>query len=291
MSAKCKVFPEKRRKNERHLLHAMSASCYNNRCSKNNREVFYVCQAIPSGQILNTKRARLTLSAARFLRKSVAKSRSAVRDGGSDPTVNGKLRDVIAKAKANNMPNENIKRSIAKAAGELGNVNYEEIQYEGYAPGGVAVIVSTVTDNRNRTASDIRHIFDKNGGSLGTNGCVSYMFDSVGLIVIERKPGMDEDEVMMAALDAGASDVDVLDDSFEVTTTVSDFSEVRDNLEKAGYTFLSAELTMIPQTTNEITDPETVEKIQKMLEMLDDLDDVQDVYHNGDLPEEEDEDE
>lgn len=135
----------------------------------------------------------------------------AVRDGGSDPTVNGKLRDVIAKAKANNMPNENIKRSIAKAAGELGNVNYEEIQYEGYAPGGVAVIVSTVTDNRNRTASDIRHIFDKNGGSLGTNGCVSYMFDSVGLIVIERKPGMDEDEVMMAALDAGASDVDVLD--------------------------------------------------------------------------------
>lgn len=187
----------------------------------------------------------------------------AVRDGGSDPTVNGKLRDVIAKAKANNMPNENIKRSIAKAAGELGNVNYEEIQYEGYAPGGVAVIVSTVTDNRNRTASDIRHIFDKNGGSLGTNGCVSYMFDNVGLIVIERKPGMDEDEVMMAALDAGASDVDVLDDSFEVTTAVSDFSEVRDNLEKAGYTFLSAELTMIPQTTNEITDPETVEKSRK----------------------------
>ena len=201
----------------------------------------------------------------------------AVRDGGSDPAINGKLRDVIAKAKASNMPNENIKRSIAKAAGELGNVNYEEIQYEGYAPGGVAVIVSTVTDNRNRTASDIRHIFDKNGGSLGTNGCVSYMFDNVGMIVIERKPGMDEDEVMMAAL--------------EVTTTVSDFSAVRDNLEKAGYTFLSAELTMIPQTTNEITDPETIEKIQKMLEMLDDLDDVQDVYHNGDLPEEEDEDE
>ena len=163
----------------------------------------------------------------------------AVRDGGSDPAINGKLRDVIAKAKASNMPNENIKRSIAKAAGELGNVNYEEIQYEGYAPGGVAVIVSTVTDNRNRTASDIRHIFDKNGGSLGTNGCVSYMFDNVGMIVIERKPGMDEDEVMMAALDAGASDVEVLDDSFEVTTTVSDFSAVRDNLEKAGYTFLS----------------------------------------------------
>ena len=214
----------------------------------------------------------------------------AVKEGGADPANNSKLRDVIAKAKANNMPNENIKRSIAKAAGELGNVNYEEIQYEGYAPGGMAVIVSTVTDNRNRTASDIRHIFDKNGGSLGTNGCVSYMFDHVGMIVIERKPGMDEDEVMMAALDAGASDVEALEDSFEITTDVSDFSTVRENLEKAGYTFLSAELTMVPQTTNEITDPETVEKIQKMLEMLDDLDDVQDVYHNGELPEEEEED-
>ena len=214
----------------------------------------------------------------------------AVRDGGGDPAVNGKLRDVIAKAKANNMPNENIKRSIAKAAGELGSVNYEEIQYEGYAPGGMAVIVSTVTDNRNRTASDIRHIFDKNGGSLGTNGCVSYMFDHVGMIVLERKPGMDEDEVMMAALDAGASDVEALEDSFEITTTVNDFSSVRENLEKAGYTFLSAELTMVPQTTNEITDPETVEKIRKMLDMLEDLDDVQDVYHNGELPEEDEED-
>ena len=214
----------------------------------------------------------------------------AVRDGGSDPTSNGKLRDVIAKAKANNMPNDNIKRSIAKAAGEIGSVNYEEIQYEGYAPGGMAVIVSTVTDNRNRTASDIRHIFDKNGGSLGTNGCVSYTFDSVGLIVIERKPGMDEDEVMMAALDAGASDVQAMDDCFEITTEVSDFSSVRENLEKAGFSFLSAELTMIPQTTNEITDPETVEKIRKFLDMLDDSDDVQDVYHNGDLPEEEEED-
>ena len=173
----------------------------------------------------------------------------AVRDGGSDPATNGKLRDVIAKAKANNMPNDNIKRSIAKAAGELGSVNYEEITYEGYAPGGMAVIVKTVTDNRNRTASDIRHIFDKNGGSLGTNGCVSYMFSNVGLIVIERKPGMDEDEVMMAALDAGASDIQALEDSFEVTTEVSDFSAVRENLEKAGYTFLSADLTMIPTPT------------------------------------------
>ena len=214
----------------------------------------------------------------------------AVRDGGSNPDSNSKLRDVIAKAKANNMPNDNIKRSILKAAGELGSVSYEEITYEGYAPGGMAVIVTTVTDNRNRTASDIRHIFDKNGGSLGTNGCVSYMFDNVGLIVIERKPGMDEDDVMMAALDAGASDVQAQDDCFEVTTAVADFSSVRENLEKQGINFLSAELTMIPQTTNPIDDPETVAKIQKLLEMLDDLDDVQDVYHNGELPEEEDED-
>ena len=214
----------------------------------------------------------------------------AVRDGGSDPATNGKLRDIIAKAKSNNMPNDNIKRSIAKAAGELGSVSYEEITYEGYAPGGMAVIVKTVTDNRNRTASDVRHIFDKNGGSLGTNGCVSYMFDNVGMIVIERKPGMDEDEVMMSALDAGASDIQALEDSFEVTTEVSEFSAVRENLENAGYSFLSAELTMVPQTTNEITDPETLQKIQKMLEMLDDLDDVQDVYHNGELPEDEEED-
>ena len=215
----------------------------------------------------------------------------AVKQGGPDPSVNTKLKDIIAKAKQNNVPGDNIDRMLKKAAGETDTANYEEIIYEGYGPSGVAIIVEAMSDNRNRTASDIRHIFDKNGGSLGTNGCVSYMFDNVGMIVIERKPGMDEDEVMMAALDAGVSDVEVLDDSFEVTTSVSDFSAVRDNLEKAGYTFLSAELTMIPQTTNEITDPETVEKIQKMLEMLDDLDDVQDVYHNGDLPEEEDEDE
>lgn len=214
----------------------------------------------------------------------------AVRDGGSNPDANSKLRDIIAKAKANNMPNDNIKRSIMKAAGELGSVNYEEITYEGYAPGGVACMVMTVTDNRNRTASEVRHIFDKNGGSLGAVGCVSYMFDRVGQIVIERQPGMDEDDVMMAALDAGASDVQVADDCFEVITQPSDFSAVREKLEEAGFTFLSAELTMIPQTTNAVADEETVAKILKFLDMLDDLDDVQDVYHNAELPEEEEED-
>lgn len=212
-----------------------------------------------------------------------------VREGGGDPSVNGKLRDVIAKAKANNMPNDTITRSIKKASGELGNVMYEQILYEGYSAGGMAVIVDVVTENRNRTAAEIRHVFDKNGGSLGTNGCVSYLFDRVGLIVLEPRPGMEEDDVMMAALDAGASDVQVLEDCYEVTTQVSEFSVVREALENQGFSFLSAELSMVPQTTNDIDDPEVIEKIDKLLEMLDDMDDVQNVYHNGNLPEEEDE--
>jgi YebC/PmpR family DNA-binding regulatory protein len=212
-----------------------------------------------------------------------------VREGGGDPAVNGKLRDVIAKAKANNMPNDTITRSIKKAAGELGSVTYEQILYEGYAPGGLAVIVDVVTDNRNRTASEVRHVFDKNGGSLGTNGCVAYLFDKVGLIVLEPRPGMDEDDVMLAALEAGASDVQVLEDCYEVTTEVADFSAVREALEAQGFSFLSAELSMIPQTTNDITDPEALAKIEKLLEMLDDMEDVQGVYHNGNLPEDQDE--
>ena len=215
----------------------------------------------------------------------------AVRDGGSDPAINGKLRDVIAKAKASNMPNENIKRSIAKAAGELGNVNYEEIQYEGYAPGGVAVIVSTVTDNRNRTSADVRHIFDKCGGNLGAPGSVSYMFDNKGQIVVEREPGMDEDEMMMIALDAGAEDMKALDDVFEIYTAPNDFSAVREALEQQGLSFLSADVKMIPQNTVSITDEETAAKIEKLLDMLDDNDDVADVYHNAELPESDEEDE
>ncbi len=213
-----------------------------------------------------------------------------VREGGSDPAVNGKLRDVIAKAKANNMPNDTIARSIKKAAGELGSVTYEQIMYEGYAPGGMAVIVDVVTDNRNRTAAEVRHVFDKNGGSLGTNGCVSYLFDRVGMIVLEPRPGMDEDDVMMAALEAGASDVQVMEDCYEVITQVQDFSAVREVLEGQGFTFLSAELSMVPQTTNDVDDPDALVKIEKLLDMLDDMDDVQNVYHNGNLPEDEEED-
>ncbi len=213
----------------------------------------------------------------------------AVRAGGPNPDNNNKLRDIIAKAKANNMPNDNIKRSIQKASGELSNVVYEEITYEGYAPGGVAVIVTTITDNRNRTASDVRHCFAKNGGNLGTTGSVSFMFDEKGLLVVERTPGIDEEELMMQALDAGAEDMKAEDDAFEIYTAPADFSAVREALEAAGLTFLSAEVTMIPQNTVEVSDEETIKNITKMLEMLEENDDVQNVYHNADLPEEEDE--
>ncbi len=213
----------------------------------------------------------------------------AVREGGANPESNGKLRDVIAKAKANNMPNDNIQRSIKKAAGEGSNLNYEEIVYEGYAPGGVAIICNIVTDNRNRTSADVRHIFDKNGGSLGTPGSVSYMFNHKGQIVIEREPGMDEDEMMMMALDAGAEDVKALDDVFEIYTAPNDFSAVREALEQQGLSFLSADKKMIPQNTVAIPDEETLSKVLKLLDMLDDNDDVADVYHNAELPEEEEE--
>ena len=214
----------------------------------------------------------------------------AVREGGANPESNGKLRDIIAKAKANNMPNDNIQRSIKKASGELSNVVYEEITYEGYAPGGVAIIVDTISDNRNRTASDIRHCFAKYGGNMGTTGSVGFMFDTRGVLVVERTPGMDEDELMMMALDAGAEDVRPDEDVVEILTDPNDFSKVREALEQQGLTFLSAEVQKIPQNTVEVTDPETIEKIQKMLDLLEESDDVQNVYHNADLPEEEDED-
>ena len=213
----------------------------------------------------------------------------AVREGGPDPNVNGKLRDIIAKAKANNMPNDNIQRSIKKASGEGGGVNYEEFTYEGYAPGGVAVIVNLVTDNRNRTSSDIRHIFDKNGGSLGTTGSVSYQFDNKGVIVIEREPDMDEDDILMKAMDAGAEDMKTEEDAFVIYTAPNDFSAVREALENEGLSFLSADKQMVPQNTIQVDDPDTVAKIQKLLDMLDDNDDVSEVYHNAELPEEEEE--
>lgn len=206
----------------------------------------------------------------------------AVKEGGSgDPANNSKLRDVIAKAKAANMPNDNINRSIKKACGDANATNYEEVVYEGYGPGNIAVIVNVLTDNRNRIAAEMRHIFSKSGGNMGATGSVSWMFDKKGVIVIERSALMDEDEVMMVALDAGAEDFVAQDDAFEVYTAPADFSAVRETLEAQGYAFLSAEVSMIPQNTTEITDAETIEKIERFLERMDDNDDVQEVYHNG----------
>lgn len=173
----------------------------------------------------------------------------AVKLGGGDPASNSKLRDVISKAKAANMPNDNIQRSIKKASGELGSINYESISYEGYGVNGVAVIVETLTDNKNRTASDVRHIFDKCGGSMGTNGCVSYLFETKGVIVIEKKSGMDDDEMMMTAIDSGADDFNVSDGLYEITTLPSVLSQVRETLESKGFTLVSAEIEKIPANT------------------------------------------
>ena len=214
----------------------------------------------------------------------------AVKTGGSaDPNLNSKLKDVIAKAKAANMPNENIQRSIKKAAGEGEGANYKEITYEGYAPCGVAVIVEIVTDNLNRTASEVRHIFDKCGGSLGASGCVSWKFERKGVIEIDNSKGMDEDELMMLALDAGAADVEMGDGEAIIYTDPNELSAVRDALEEAGCTFLSAERALVPNNTVAVDDAETLEKVQNLLDMLDDNDDTQNVYHNAELPEEEEE--
>ncbi len=207
----------------------------------------------------------------------------AVKAGGPDPAVNGKLRDVIAKCKANNMPNDTIDRSIKKAAGGGEDVEYENVTYEGYGPNGVAVIVEVLTDNRNRAAANVRNAFTKGGGNMGNSGCVSFMFDEKGLIVIDKEEiDMDEEELMMAALDAGAEDFAAEEDSYEITTTPDDFSAVRETLEAAGIPMASAEVTMIPQTYTELTDEEDIKKMNKLLEMLDDDDDVQNTYHNWD---------
>lgn len=203
----------------------------------------------------------------------------AVKEGGADPSANSRLKDLIAKARSNNMPGDTITRSIKKAAGELGNINYESIVYEGYAPGGVAVIVEALTDNRNRTAGDVRHIFDKNGGSLGATGCVAWMFERRGVFVVE-KDGVDGDALMMDAIEAGASDVEEGEDAFEITTDPASFSAAFDALEKSGYSFLLAEIQLVPENTTDLS-KDNEESVQKLLDMLEDNDDVQNVYHNA----------
>lgn len=207
----------------------------------------------------------------------------AVKEGGPDPDNNSRLRDVIAKAKANNMPNDTIERGIKKAAGDANAVNYESVTYEGYGPNGTAIIVDALTDNKNRTAANVRSAFTKGKGSLGTQGCVSYMFDKKGQIIIDKEEcDLDADDLMMMALDAGAEDFAEEEDSFIVLTDPDDFSTVREALEQEKIAMADAQVTMIPQTYVELTDEQDLYNINKILSLLDEDDDVQEVYHNWD---------
>ena len=208
----------------------------------------------------------------------------AVKEGGSaDPANNSRLRDVIAKAKANNMPNETIDRNIKKASGDSNAANYEHITYEGYGPNGTAIIVETLTDNRNRTATNVKNAFTKGNGNVGTPGCVSFMFDKKGQMIIDKEEYEgDADELMMLALDAGAEDFSEEEDSYEVLTAPDDFDKVQQALADSGISFVSAEVTMIPQNYVELTDEAALKGLQKILDLLDEDDDVQSVYHNWD---------
>ena len=212
----------------------------------------------------------------------------AVKEGGPDPANNSRLRDVIAKAKANNMPNDTIERGIKKAAGDAASVNYEEVTYEGYGPSGTAIIVKALTDNKNRTASNVRNAFTKGSGSVGTQGCVSYMFDEKGQIILSKEELEDADitlsadDLMMLALDAGAEDFSEEDDSYDIITLPDDFSAVREAIEAEKIPMASAEVTMLPQTYVTLTDENDIKQLQRTLDLLDEDDDVQDVYHNWD---------
>ena len=207
----------------------------------------------------------------------------AVKEGGPDPANNYKLAQVIAKAKANNMPNDTIDRGIKKAAGDVGNVNYEYITYEGYGPNGIAIIVNALTDNKNRTASNVRSAFTKGQGSIGTPGCVSFMFDEKGQIIIDKEEcDMDADELMMVALDAGADDFNEEEDSFEILTAPEAHADVEAALKEAGIELASSEVTMIPQNYVELTDETAIKNLNRTLDLLDEDDDVQSVYHNWD---------
>lgn len=208
----------------------------------------------------------------------------AAREGGGDPEYNASLKTAIAKAKADNMPNDNIDRAIKKGVGGGDGENYESITYEGYGPGGVAIIVETLTDNKNRTAGNVRYYFDKNSGNLGTPGCVSFMFDRKGQIFISDEKA-EEDSLMEAALDLGAEDFVTDEGGFEILTSPEDFNTVRDGLESAGYEFLQADVKLIPQTTSEVTDPAQIKSLEKLLDLLEEDDDVQNVHHNWEMTE------
>lgn len=207
----------------------------------------------------------------------------AVKEGGPDPDNNSRLRDVIAKAKANNMPNDTIERGIKKAAGDASSVNYEAVTYEGYGPSGIAIIVNALTDNKNRTAANVRNAFTKGNGNVGTQGCVSYMFDQKGQIIIDKEEcELDADDLMMIALDAGAEDFAEEEDSYEIITDPDDFSAVRQALETEGIKMVEAEVTMIPQNWVSLSSPDDIKNLQKTLDLLDEDDDVQSVHHNWD---------
>jgi len=209
----------------------------------------------------------------------------AAKNGGASLEINARLRDVVAKAKSANMPADTITRAIKKGSGELNDINYEEIVYEGYGAEGVAVVINTLTDKKNRSVATVRHAFDRCGGNMGANGCVHWMFAKKGQIIIERTAAMDEDEIMMLALEAGAEDFNAEVEMFEIITTVENFGAVREVLEAAGFEFASAELTMIPDNMIPIS-LEGAAKVQRLIDMLEDDDDVQDVYHNAEFPEE-----
>ena len=236
------------------------------------------------GNIIN-KKGKQDAKRAKIFTKHARAIAVAAKEGGGNPDYNAALKTAIEKAKADNMPNDNIDRAVAKGAGAGANENYETIVYEGYGPGGVAVIVETLTDNKNRTAGNVRYYFDKNGGNLGTSGCVSFMFDNKGQILIEANDDVSEDELMEAALEAGAEDFITEEDGYEVVTAPEDFAVVRDGLKAKGYEFISADVKLIPQTTTELTDETMLKNMNRLVDMLEDDDDVQNVYHNWEIVE------
>ncbi len=234
------------------------------------------------GNIINKKGKQDAKRAKVFTKHSRAIA-VAAKEGGKDPEYNAALKTAIEKAKADNMPNDNIDRAIAKGVGSGANENYETIVYEGYGPAGVAVIVEVLTDNKNRTAGNVRYYFDKNGGNLGTSGCVSFMFDKKGQILIEASKNVSEDELMELALEIGAEDFISEEDGYEIVTSPEDFSAVRDALKEKGYEFISADVNMVPQTTTVLSDEEQVKSMNKLIDMLEDDDDVQNIYHNWEI--------
>ena len=236
------------------------------------------------GNIINRK-GKQDAARAKVFTKHARAIAVAAKDGGGDPEYNAALKTAIEKAKADNMPNDNIDRAIAKGTGSGNSENFETITYEGYGPGGVAVIVNALTDNKNRTAGNIRYYFDKNGGNLGTSGCVSFMFDRKGQILVAADDSVSEEELMDAALEAGAEDFITEEDGYEVVTDPADFAAVRDSLKEAGYTFISADVKMIPQTMTALDNDGQCNAMEKLIDMLEDDDDVQDIYHNWEIAE------